>query len=61
MQDANVMPDSQTFRYLVGICETEDDINKYYEELMQSGIRPYYMSLIRDAAACWELEKAKQV
>jgi len=28
---------------------------------MQSGIRPYFMSLIRDAAACWEMEKAKEV
>ncbi|XP_058730510.1 pentatricopeptide repeat-containing protein At4g21880, mitochondrial-like [Vicia villosa] len=64
MQDANVDPDSQTFSYLISNCETEDDINMYYEELKQFDIYPtrqIFMALINAYAACGELEKAKQV
>ncbi|KAK2380956.1 pentatricopeptide repeat-containing protein, mitochondrial [Trifolium repens] len=64
MQDANLKPDSQTFSYLFTNCDKQEDINKYYEEMKQSGTAPtkqIFMALINGYAACGELEKAKQV
>ncbi|GAU46174.1 hypothetical protein TSUD_93610 [Trifolium subterraneum] len=64
MQDVNLKPDSQTFTYLFSNCGNEEDINRYYEELKQSGTHPtkqIFMALINGYAACGELEKAKQV
>ncbi|PNY06985.1 PPR containing plant-like protein [Trifolium pratense] len=64
MQDANLKPDSQTFSYLFSNCEKEEDIDKYYQEMKQSGVNPtkqIFMALINGYAACGELEKAKQV
>ncbi|CAJ2650451.1 unnamed protein product [Trifolium pratense] len=63
MQDANLKPDSQTFSYLFSNCEKEEDIDKYYQEMKQSGVNPtkqIFMALINGYAACGELEKAKQ-
>ncbi|XP_025701657.1 pentatricopeptide repeat-containing protein At4g04790, mitochondrial isoform X1 [Arachis hypogaea] len=64
MQNADVMPDSETFSYLISNSETEEDIVMYYKELKESGIKPtkqIFMALINAYAACGQLEKAKQV
>ncbi|KAK7401902.1 hypothetical protein VNO78_13754 [Psophocarpus tetragonolobus] len=64
MQCANIKPDSQTFSYLISNSETEEDIEKYYEELKQSGIvatKQIFVALINAYAACGQLEKAKKV
>ncbi|KAM1582839.1 hypothetical protein ACFX10_030524 [Malus domestica] len=64
MKAANVKPDSQTFSYLITNCNSEKDINKYYEEMKQSGIqftKQIFMALIHAYAACGQFENAKQV
>ncbi|MED6191607.1 hypothetical protein PIB30_001886 [Stylosanthes scabra] len=64
MQSADVMPDSETFSYLISNSETEEDIVMYYKELKESGIQPkkqIFMALINAYAACGQLEKANQV
>ncbi|XP_021834329.1 pentatricopeptide repeat-containing protein At4g04790, mitochondrial-like isoform X3 [Prunus avium] len=64
MKEADVQPDSQTFSYLISNCESEEDINKYYEELKHSGIqvtKQIFMALVNAYATCGQFEKAKQV
>nr|KYP55327.1 hypothetical protein KK1_001538 [Cajanus cajan] len=64
MKDVNVKPDSQTFFYLIGNCETEEDIIKYCEEMQQARVqatKQIFMALINSYATCGKLEKAKQV
>lgn len=64
MQEANVKPDSQTFSYLIGNCETKDDINMYRDEMTKSEIKltkQIYMALVNAYAACGEFEEAKKV
>ncbi|XP_027342795.1 pentatricopeptide repeat-containing protein At4g04790, mitochondrial-like [Abrus precatorius] len=64
MQCADIKPDTQTFSYLINNSETEEDIEKYYEELKQSGqiaTKQIFTTLINAYAACGLLEKAKKV
>ncbi|KAJ0751303.1 putative tetratricopeptide-like helical domain superfamily, pentacotripeptide-repeat region of PRORP [Helianthus annuus] len=64
MDATNVKPDSQTFSYIIGNCNSEDDIIKYRRELHEAGVQPtkhIYMALINAYAACGLFEKAKQV
>ncbi|GKV51097.1 hypothetical protein SLEP1_g57772, partial [Rubroshorea leprosula] len=64
MELDSVKPDPQTYSYLIGYCDCEEDIIKYYEELKCSGItvtKHIFMSLINAYAACGQFEKAKQV
>ncbi|GLU23565.1 hypothetical protein SLE2022_395590 [Rubroshorea leprosula] len=64
MELDSVKPDPQTYSYLIGYCDREEDIIKYYEELKCSGItvtKHIFMSLINAYAACGQFEKAKQV
>ncbi|XP_057975653.1 pentatricopeptide repeat-containing protein At4g21880, mitochondrial-like isoform X3 [Malania oleifera] len=64
MKAADVKPDSQTFSNLIGNCNCEEDINKYYDELENAGVRVtkhIFRSLIKAYAACGQFEKAKQV
>nr|XP_011460991.1 PREDICTED: pentatricopeptide repeat-containing protein At4g21880, mitochondrial-like isoform X2 [Fragaria vesca subsp. vesca] len=64
MKVANIKPDSQTFSHLITNCNSEEDINMYYEEMKQSGIQAtkhVFMALINAYAACGQFEKAKQV
>lgn len=64
MQCADIKPDSQTFSYLISNSTTVEDIEKYYEELKESGTvatKQIFMALINAYAACGQLEKAKQV
>ncbi|GLT83492.1 hypothetical protein SLE2022_017790 [Rubroshorea leprosula] len=59
-----VKPDPQTYSYLIGFCDSEKDIIKYYNELKCSGIpvtKHIFMSLVNAYAACGQFEKAKQV
>ncbi|KAL6125684.1 hypothetical protein ACLB2K_073738 [Fragaria x ananassa] len=64
MKEANLQPDSQTFSHLITNCNSEEDINMYYEEMKQSGIhatKQVFMALINAYAACGQFDKAKQV
>ncbi|KAF5807413.1 putative tetratricopeptide-like helical domain superfamily, pentacotripeptide-repeat region of PRORP [Helianthus annuus] len=64
MDATNVKPDSQTFSYIIGNCNSEDDIIKYRRELHEAGVQPtkhIFMALINAYAACGLFEKAKQV
>ncbi|XP_057950373.1 pentatricopeptide repeat-containing protein At4g04790, mitochondrial-like isoform X2 [Malania oleifera] len=64
MKAADVKPDSQTFSYLIGNCNCEEDIIKYFDELKNAGVqvtKHIFMSLINAYAACGQFEKAKQV
>ncbi|GLT51456.1 hypothetical protein SLA2020_248650 [Shorea laevis] len=64
MELDSVKPDPQTYSYLIGYCDREEDIIKYYEELKCSGItvtKHIFMSLVNAYAACGQFEKAKQV
>ncbi|KAL6975313.1 hypothetical protein U1Q18_024109 [Sarracenia purpurea var. burkii] len=64
MERADVKPDSQTFSYLIGNCDREEDIVKYYEEMNLTGVpstKYIIMALINAYAACGQFEKAKQV
>lgn len=64
MELADVKPDSQTFSYLIGNCDTEEDIVKYSEEMDRAGIpvtKHILMALINAYTACGQFEKAKQV
>lgn len=57
MRDANVKLDSYTFSYLIGNCETKEEIKKYYEEMEQSGIhltKEVFVALIHAYATCVE-------
>ncbi|ONI13099.1 hypothetical protein PRUPE_4G202300 [Prunus persica] len=63
MKEAYVQPDSQTFSYLISNCDSEEDINKYYEEMKRSGIqvtKQIFMALVNAYATCGQFEKAKQ-
>ncbi|KAK9269666.1 hypothetical protein L1049_001444 [Liquidambar formosana] len=64
MELADVKPDSQTFSYLIGNCESEEDIDKHYEELKCAGVqvtKHIFMALINAYTTCGQFEKAKQV
>ncbi|KAF8410992.1 hypothetical protein HHK36_003531 [Tetracentron sinense] len=64
MKRADLKPDSHTFSYLIGNCECEEDILKYYEELQDAGIqitKHIYMALINAYINFGQFEKAKQV
>ncbi|POO00467.1 Pentatricopeptide repeat [Trema orientale] len=64
MEESNVKPDSKTLSYLISNCESEEDINKYCEQLKESGnqvTKDIFMALINAYASCGQLEKAKQV
>ncbi|KAL7186458.1 hypothetical protein ACSBR2_028244 [Camellia fascicularis] len=64
LENADVKPDSQTFSYLIGNCDHEEDIVKYYEELKHSGVqitKYIFMALTNAYVACGQFEKAKQV
>ncbi|KAF5942718.1 hypothetical protein HYC85_020360 [Camellia sinensis] len=64
MEHADVKPDTQTFSYLIGNSDCEEDIVKYYEELKHSGVqitKHIFMALINAYAACGQFEKAKQI
>ncbi|XP_039690714.1 pentatricopeptide repeat-containing protein At4g21880, mitochondrial [Medicago truncatula] len=57
MRDANIKLDSYTFSYLIGNCETKEEIKKYYEEMEQSGThltKEVFVALIHAYAACCE-------
>ncbi|KAF5948786.1 hypothetical protein HYC85_014743 [Camellia sinensis] len=63
MENADVKTDSQTFSYLIGNCDREEDIVKYYEELKHSGVqitKYIFMALTNAYVACGQFEKAKQ-
>ncbi|XP_058072693.1 pentatricopeptide repeat-containing protein At4g04790, mitochondrial-like isoform X2 [Magnolia sinica] len=64
MELANVKPDSETFSYLIGNCECEEDIVKYHDKLQRAGVqvtKHVYMALINAYSNCGQFEKAKQV
>ncbi|XWS51936.1 hypothetical protein CRYUN_Cryun11dG0024700 [Craigia yunnanensis] len=64
MEHEDVKPDSQTFCYLIGNCESEEDITKYCEEMKCAGIqvtKHIFMALINAYTTCGQFEKAKQV
>nr|XP_011469580.1 PREDICTED: pentatricopeptide repeat-containing protein At4g21880, mitochondrial-like isoform X2 [Fragaria vesca subsp. vesca] len=64
MKEANLQPDSQTFSHLITNCNSEEDINMYYEEMKRSRIhatKQVFMALINAYAACGQFDKAKQV
>ncbi|XP_024200345.1 pentatricopeptide repeat-containing protein At4g21880, mitochondrial [Rosa chinensis] len=64
MKEADVKPDSHTFSHLITNCNSEEDINMYYEEMKRSGIqvtKQVFMALVNAYAACGQFEKAKQV
>ncbi|KAM6553705.1 hypothetical protein CsatB_014467 [Cannabis sativa] len=64
MEESKVNPDSKTLSYLISNCVSEEDINKYCEQLKHSGIqvtRDVYMALINAYATCGQFEKAKQI
>ncbi|XP_022733606.1 pentatricopeptide repeat-containing protein At4g04790, mitochondrial-like isoform X2 [Durio zibethinus] len=64
MERDDVKPDSQTFRYLIGNCDCEEDITKYCEEMKRTGIQAtkhIFMALINAYTTCGQFEKAKQV
>ncbi|GMH05708.1 hypothetical protein Nepgr_007548 [Nepenthes gracilis] len=64
MEKADVKPDSQTYCYLIGNSECEEDIIKYYEEMMSTGVqvtKHVFMALVNAYATCGEFDKAKQV
>ncbi|KAF3453525.1 hypothetical protein FNV43_RR03965 [Rhamnella rubrinervis] len=64
MEEADVKPDSKTYSYLISNCESEGDVDKYYEELKHSGIKDtkhVNMALINAYASFGQFEKAKQL
>ncbi|THG14662.1 hypothetical protein TEA_011793 [Camellia sinensis var. sinensis] len=64
MENADVKTDSRTFSYLIGNCDREEDIVKYYEELKHSGVqitKYIFMALTNAYVACGQFEKAKQI
>ncbi|XP_042479017.1 pentatricopeptide repeat-containing protein At4g04790, mitochondrial-like isoform X2 [Macadamia integrifolia] len=64
MERAGVKPDTQTFSFLIGNCESEEDIKKYCEEMQHAGVQAtkhIYMALINAYVHCGQYEKAKQV
>ncbi|OVA11163.1 Pentatricopeptide repeat [Macleaya cordata] len=64
MKRVKVDPDSQTFSYLIGNCEHEEDIVKYCEELQSTGVqatKQVYMAMINAYVNCGQFQKAKQV
>ncbi|XP_062077813.1 pentatricopeptide repeat-containing protein At4g04790, mitochondrial-like isoform X2 [Humulus lupulus] len=64
MEESKIKPDSKTLSYLISNCVSEEDINKYCEQLKHSGIqvtRDIYMALINAYATCGQFEKAKQI
>ncbi|CAN0899912.1 Pentatricopeptide repeat-containing protein At4g04790, mitochondrial [Linum grandiflorum] len=64
MKLANVEPDTQTYSYLIGNCDSEDEIVKYHEKMQLEGVKfNKYISiaLVNGYAACGQFEKAKQV
>ncbi|XP_038686770.1 pentatricopeptide repeat-containing protein At4g04790, mitochondrial-like isoform X2 [Tripterygium wilfordii] len=64
MENADVKPDSQTFSYLISHCDSEERINKYYEEMQCVGVqvtKQVVMALINAYASIGQFEKAKQV
>ncbi|XP_028807755.1 pentatricopeptide repeat-containing protein At4g04790, mitochondrial isoform X2 [Neltuma alba] len=63
MKNAGVKPDSGTFNHLIGNSKTEEDITKYYEEMLSScqPTKQTFVALVTAYAACGQLEKAKQV
>ncbi|EOY12569.1 Tetratricopeptide repeat-like superfamily protein, putative isoform 1 [Theobroma cacao] len=64
MECEDIKPDAQTFSYLIGNCDCEEDISKYYEEMKSAGIqvtKHVFMALINAYATCGQFEKAKQV
>lgn len=64
MEDANVKPDSQSFSYLINNCKSEQDINKFFNEMKHAEVhvtKHVCMSLINAYAACGQFMKAKQV
>ncbi|CAN1761431.1 Pentatricopeptide repeat-containing protein At4g04790, mitochondrial [Linum perenne] len=64
MELANVQPDTQTYSYLIGNCESEDEIVKYHEKMQLEGVKVnkyISMALVNAYAACGQFEKAKQV
>ncbi|XP_021287856.1 pentatricopeptide repeat-containing protein At4g21880, mitochondrial-like isoform X3 [Herrania umbratica] len=64
MECEDIKPDTQTFSYLIGNCDCEEDISKYYEEMKSAGIqvtKHVFMALINAYATCGQFEKAKQV
>ncbi|XP_071692376.1 pentatricopeptide repeat-containing protein At4g04790, mitochondrial-like [Rutidosis leptorrhynchoides] len=64
MEASGVAPDSHTFSYIIGNCNSEEDIIKYREELREAHVQPtkhIFMAYINAYAACGLFEKAKQV
>ncbi|XP_059659603.1 pentatricopeptide repeat-containing protein At4g04790, mitochondrial-like isoform X2 [Cornus florida] len=64
METADVKPDAQTFSYLIGNSDREENIIKHFEELKDAGVqvtKHIFMALIHAYAACGQHEKAKQV
>ncbi|XP_022716952.1 pentatricopeptide repeat-containing protein At4g04790, mitochondrial-like isoform X5 [Durio zibethinus] len=64
MECEDVKPDSQTFSYLIGNCNCEEDITKYREEMKRAGIqvtKHIFMALINAYTTCGQFEKAKEV
>ncbi|XVF70531.1 hypothetical protein PTKIN_Ptkin11bG0169000 [Pterospermum kingtungense] len=64
MEREDVKPDSQTFSYLIGNCDSEEDITKYWEEMQAARIevsKHTFMALINAYTTCGQFEKAKQV
>ncbi|KAL4273268.1 hypothetical protein GQ457_13G002560 [Hibiscus cannabinus] len=64
MESEDVKPDSHTFSYLIGNCNSEEDITMYHEEMKRTGVpftKHIYMALINAYAACGQIEKAKLV
>ncbi|KAJ4966309.1 hypothetical protein NE237_018158 [Protea cynaroides] len=64
MEYAGVKPDTKTFSFLIGNCECEEDIKKYYEEMQNAGVqvtKHIYMALINAYVNCGQYDKAKQV
>lgn len=64
MDASGIAPDSHTFSYIIGNCNSEEDIIKYREELLDAEVTPtkhVFMALINAYAACGLFEKAKQI
>ncbi|KAL8510528.1 hypothetical protein ACS0TY_017375 [Phlomoides rotata] len=64
MKDANVKPDASTYGYLIANSQSEKDLTKFYEDLIESGISPtknVFMALINAYASFGQFRKAKEV
>ncbi|XP_073273049.1 pentatricopeptide repeat-containing protein At4g04790, mitochondrial-like isoform X1 [Primulina huaijiensis] len=64
MEDAEVKPDAMTFACLISNSQSEKQITKNYNDMLDSGIQPIkqvFMALVNAYAACGEFDKAEKV